>query len=127
MHDERFAQAIHYFNNRYFFEAHDVFEEIWMEERGRSRRFYQGLVQLATGFYHLSMKNLNGAASQLSKGVEKLNIFKPAFAGLELENLLREITECLAELKKQHVNSLSSEAFKMTIPKLTWSPKNIKL
>lgn len=119
MHDERFAQAIHYFNNRYFFEAHDVFEEIWMEEPGRSRRFYQGLVQLATGFYHLSMKNLNGAASQLSKGVEKLNIFKPAFAGLELENLLREIAWCLAELRKQDGNSLSSQTFKLTIPKLT--------
>ena len=74
--EELFKKGIEYFNTGYYFEAHDTFEEIWMDERGEDVRFYQGLVQLATGFSHLKMDNLKGAESQLNKGFAKLEKYK---------------------------------------------------
>jgi len=56
--DELFEKGIKHFYYGYFFEAHDIFEEIWMNERGKGKQFYQALVQLSTGFYHLTMGNL---------------------------------------------------------------------
>jgi len=86
------------FNRRYFFEAHDAFEEIWMSERGEAVQFYQGLVQISTGFYHLQMKNMKGAKSQLNKGLQKLNNYKPLYENILLDSLLFEIQHCIEQL-----------------------------
>ena len=53
--DARFLKGIEEFNRRFFFEAHDLWEEVWVETVGDHRLFYQGLIQTAVGFYHLSM------------------------------------------------------------------------
>lgn len=46
--EELLKKGIEFFNRGYYFETYDVFEEIWMEERGEARIFYQGLVQVST-------------------------------------------------------------------------------
>ncbi len=116
--EKLFEEGIAYFNSGYFFEAHDTFEEIWMDVRGRDRRFYQGLVQLATGFYHVGMKNLNGGASQLNKGIDKLQEFQPAYRKLDITGLLNSVKKCLAEIEEQEPNRFSFLEFQKKIPKL---------
>jgi hypothetical protein len=77
---ERFRKGINKFNSFSFYECHDILEDVWFDIRGPSRRFYQGLIHLAVGFYHiLERENPKGAISQLSKGIVKLNDFKPGF------------------------------------------------
>ena len=97
--EELFKKGIEYFNTGYYFEAHDTFEEIWMDERGEDVRFYQGLVQLATGFCHLRMGNLKGAESQLNKGVAKLEKYKPEYRNLELTELLNQVSVCIDSIQ----------------------------
>lgn len=95
-----FDKGIHYFNSGYFFEAHDTFEEIWMDDREDSKLFYQGLVQLSTGFYHLVMKNLKGAESQLSKGVQKLTNYEPIYEEINISRLIRQVEDCILDIEK---------------------------
>jgi len=98
-----FERGIEEFNRQEFFEAHDTWEELWMETRGSQRLFYQGLIQMAVGFYHLGNGNYNGASSQMSKAVAKLEGFLPVFDGvrtLELVDRLRECLKAVEELKE---------------------------
>ena len=116
--EELFKKGIEYFNTGYYFEAHDTFEEIWMDERGEDVRFYQGLVQLATGFYHLRMDNLKGAESQLNKGVAKLEKYKPEYRNLELTELLNQVAVCLDSIQNNQSGDGFFAKIEFKIPKM---------
>src|SRR5262249_37101593 len=60
--DERYLPGIVCFNERDFFEAHEVWEDIWMDCTGPERRFYQALIQAAVALYHFRNGNLRGAS-----------------------------------------------------------------
>jgi predicted metal-dependent hydrolase len=92
--EDRFVRGIEEFNRQFFFEAHDTWEELWMETTGSHRLFYQGLIQTAVGFYHLSNRNFKGASSQLGKAVSKIEQYLPEFLGIDTERLVRSLREC---------------------------------
>ena len=51
-------QGIIFFNSGRYFEAHEVWEDLWRaEKRVPSRDCYQGLIQAAVGMHHLSRGN----------------------------------------------------------------------
>ena len=45
------------FNREAFFEAHDTWEAVRQGVWGRERLFFQGMIQLAIGYYHLTCEN----------------------------------------------------------------------
>lgn len=92
---EKFEKGVALFNARDFFECHDVIEEIWMEWRGPDRKFFQGIIHVAVGFYHLDNENYRGSRSQLSKGIAKLEQFQPAYYDIELKIFLTQVSSCL--------------------------------
>ena len=58
---ERFERGLAHFNARQFFEAHEVWEEIWLTEDEPERTFLQGLIQIAAAFHHYRRGNPEGA------------------------------------------------------------------
>lgn len=89
---QRLAEGVDFFNREYFFEAHDVIEELWMDAREQTQRdLFHGLVNIATGFYHYRMENRNGMQSQLQKGVNKLSQVPPHCFGVGVEKLLQAV------------------------------------
>ncbi|RMF58348.1 MAG: DUF309 domain-containing protein [Calditrichaeota bacterium] len=118
MEDALFTQGIEYFNAGYFFEAHDAFEELWIDHREADKLFYQGLVQLATGFYHLMMKNAKGAESQLSKGLQKLRDYRPTHAEIDVSGLLAGVEICLELVRQLPGNGANFSEIYERIPKL---------
>ncbi len=86
--DERFEQGILEFNAERFFEAHEVWEDLWQEYRQADRVFYQGLIHAAAALYHVQSGNRKGARSQLTKGIRKLTPFAPAYAGIDITRFL---------------------------------------
>lgn len=96
---ERIVRGVDYFNREYFFEAHDEFEELWMEARdAESRELFHGLVNVATGFYHYRMNNLAGMQSQLRKGVAKLDKLPHRCHGVAVEHLVHQVDPFLKSL-----------------------------
>ncbi len=59
--DPLYLGGIKHFNECDFFEAHEVWEELWTDYRGESRKFYQGLIQAAVALYHFGNGNIRGA------------------------------------------------------------------
>jgi hypothetical protein len=91
--DDRFYRGLEEFNNARFFEAHEVLEDLWHEYRDVDRIFIQGIIQIAAAFYHLQSHNIKGAASQFTKGSEKLAHFLPAYKDISVAKLLEDVRE----------------------------------
>lgn len=91
--DERrqVALGMDQFNRGLFFECHDTLEDVWTGVRGPSRDFFQGLIQVAVGFYHLGNDNRGGAATMLRRGLGRLSRYPDGYGGVELGRLRREV------------------------------------
>ena len=94
------AQGIREFNDEAFFEAHDTLEDVWMDVRGDNRLFFQGLIQLSIGYYHLTCENYTGADHLLSRGVSKLEPYLPGACGVSLEPLLCQAKRTLTFVRQ---------------------------
>jgi predicted metal-dependent hydrolase len=97
--EEQFMKGVELFNAQSFFEAHDVWEELWRETRGSHRLFYQGLIQMSVGFYHLCNTNYTGACSQFGKALSKLEQYLPAHHGIDTLRLVNRVRECLHDVE----------------------------
>ena len=93
-----FERGVAQFNDGLFFECHDTLEETWSAVRGPSRAFFQSLIQVAVGFYHLGNGNRPGAITLLRRSLARLERYPARYAGVELAPLRDGIGEWLAAL-----------------------------
>lgn len=119
MNEEQFRRGIEQFNSGHYFECHDTLEELWHGTRGHDRRFLQGLIQVSVGFYHFFNHNYKGAASQLTRGLGKLDGYRPAHRGTELELFTQEVVRWLA-MAERAVQGDPPEIEDSRIPRLQW-------
>ena len=92
-------RGIEEFNRGEFFECHEFLEEAWMQESGRIRYLYQGILQVGVGFYHLQNGNWRGATGLLRNGTTRLKEFEPVTLGVDVTKLVRESEHCLQQLE----------------------------
>jgi len=86
--DSPLGKGVDLFNSGEYYACHDVLEAIWMEADTLERPFYQGILQIAVGLYHLGNHNWQGASILLGEGVNRLRPFEPAYAGVDVERLV---------------------------------------
>jgi len=84
---DKFQRGIAHFNAREFFEAHEVWEEIWLLEPEPHKTFLQGLIQVAAAFHHYCRGNSWGAELLLAAGIVKLERFPHDASGLDIAAL----------------------------------------
>jgi predicted metal-dependent hydrolase len=111
------TEGVKLFNDSDFFAAHDFFEDLWMEANKEDEKFYQGLVQISVGCFHLICGNLSGAKSQISKGINKLLDFSPEYNNLEVVKIISKFEKILIDLDNVNINLLGKEIpnLKLTI------------
>jgi predicted metal-dependent hydrolase len=85
---EKYRRGIHLFNHEDFFDAHEVWEDVWREAEGREKTFLQGLIQVAVAFHHHSTGNLVGARSLLGRAGKNLAGYPEEFLGIGVTALL---------------------------------------
>lgn len=98
--EDLFARGVALFNSRYFFEAHEAWEEIWLHTEPPEKTFLQGLIQITAAFHHQSRNNLRGTTSLLRAGLAKLDDFPPHHRGLHVEKLREVARRWLAALNR---------------------------
>lgn len=86
--DSRYLKGIEEFNRHNYFQAHEIWEDLWVGERGPEREFYQGLIQAAVALHHLSRGNLRGARTLWERSRAYLTPYGPRYLGVGLEALL---------------------------------------
>jgi predicted metal-dependent hydrolase len=96
--DALYAEGIRHFNACDFFEAHEVWEELWTEYRGPARRYFQGLIQAAVALHHFGNGNIRGAKKVYLSSRAYLDDFQPSYLGLDLAAFLAQYETCFAEV-----------------------------
>jgi predicted metal-dependent hydrolase len=88
------------FNRGLYFEAHDVLEELWLQDRARSNySFYKGLIQLAGAFVHLQKERLKPSATLFRLAATNLQKYPGVHEDLDLGVTLALIRSWLEELE----------------------------
>ena len=98
VYDPLYLQGIAYFNACEFFEAHEVWEELWKSYSGELRLFYKGLIQAAVALHHFGNGNIRGARKVYGSSRGYLQQYRPVCVGLDLEKFLAEFDACFAEV-----------------------------
>lgn len=107
--DPRFCQGIEYFNNKDFFNAHEVWEDLWLCTFDESREFLQGLIQWSLALHHFSRGNMRGARSLFESGAVLLESYGEMFQGVDLGNLKSQMETCLAEVFAHPLEKLAGK------------------
>ncbi len=93
-----YLRGIEHFNACDFFEAHEVWEELWTEYQGPSRKFYQGLIQAAVALHHFGNGNIRGARKLYTSSRNYLQPYRPKHIGLDLDKFFADFERCFAEI-----------------------------
>jgi predicted metal-dependent hydrolase len=100
--DPLYLKGIAYFNACEFFEAHEVWEELWKNYSGPLRLFYKGLIQAAVALHHFGNGNIRGARKVYGSSRGYLAQYAPSCEGLDLEKFLSEFDACFAPVVASH-------------------------
>ena len=95
--DPRYLAGIAHFNRGEYFEAHEVWEDLWHETTGPDRRYIQGLIQAAVAVYHAGNGNARGARRLFHSGRRYMAGFGPVHFGLECNCVLGRSGAALAD------------------------------
>ena len=93
-----FLRGIDEFNRGQYYDCHETLEKVWMPETSSLKVFYQGIIQIAVGLYHLRASNYKGARSLLERGTAKVRPFSPVTQGIDVAGLVDATERCLAEM-----------------------------
>jgi hypothetical protein len=96
--DPRYLAGILFFNDEDYFEAHEVWEDLWAESHGDDRRFVQGLIQAAVGLFHFGGGNLGGAVKLYRTSRDYMQPCGSPFWGLDSDGFWKQMERCFLPL-----------------------------
>ena len=120
--DPRYLAGILFFNGHDFFEAHEVWEELWADGHGAERRFYQGLIQAAVGLFHFSGGNLGGAVKLYRSSRDYMEPCGSPFLGLDSAAFWRQMEQCFRPLLATTAPDRSLRPDPGLIPRIALDP-----
>lgn len=88
----RYLYAIDLFNNKYFWEVHEVLEKLWLETGKDSPEgtFLKGLIQLAVALLKKIADNKRGLTRLTEKAIPKLNTQTGIYLGIDIDSFMKQ-------------------------------------
>ena len=83
-------QGIHQFNQRHFYQQHDLLEALWMETPTPVRDLYRAILQVGIAYYQIERGNANGALKMLWRSKQWLAILPNVCQGVDVEQLRQD-------------------------------------
>jgi hypothetical protein len=120
--DPRYLAGILLFNAGDFFEAHEVWEDLWADSHGAERRFYQGLIQAAVGLCHFGNGNLNGALKLYRSSRDYMTRCGSPFLGLNSNDFWNQMEACFRPLLETPSPDRSIRPAEDLLPRITLTP-----
>src|SRR3954447_22228764 len=90
-----YYDGIQLFNEKEFFQAHEVWEDAWHMAYGLKHSFYQGLIQCAVALEHYARSNPRGVVSLYNTYRTKFKDVPAVFMGLDVTRFLADVREVL--------------------------------
>jgi predicted metal-dependent hydrolase len=104
-----YLEGVVHFNAGRYFEAHEIWEEIWLRSSGQDKIFYQMLIQSAVGMHHFERNNWAGARGMHRKVVEKLAVLPLDYMSLDLVAFARQYCAVLGPLIEEGIEAPQPE------------------
>jgi predicted metal-dependent hydrolase len=115
-----FWQGVEQFNAGQFYACHDTLEALWIEASEPEKTFYQGILQIAVGLYHLGNRNWRGAVILLGEGSNRLRRYPSVYGNINVDELLNQsvgLLKTLQELGADKINAGNlSESLALSLP-----------
>ena len=91
--DFRFKKGLELFNERHYFECHEVIEDLWLATPpdDKWRDLYKGVIQAAASLYQHDRGIHSGAKGLYKTSVEYLAKYKNDSLGLNVQKLIDEM------------------------------------
>jgi len=120
------AEGLRLFNAGEYFEAHEALEEAWNEEKGKVRVLYQGILQIAVVYLHITRGNYNGAIKVYRRGQPKLNDWANICRGIYVDELRKNAETVMKEVQRLGADRISEFDLSLLKP-IRWREKHIYL
>lgn len=114
-----FLKALTLFNEKYFWECHEVLEDIWMTKVPPLKTFIQGIIQAAAAFYHVLNENPRGVLKLSGDSLAKLKPFMPSYEEMDVLSLVERLQE-FEQKAQEIINGTASEFELSRIPLLAF-------
>ena len=112
------AAGIALFNQRRYFDAHEVWEDRWRLESGVPRQLLHGLIQLAAAFHQLTvLQSPVGFERLLAKAFPTLRAVGPLCCGVAVGPLLDSAEDCRGRVAAGQEVEVSE-----TLPRVSYHP-----
>ncbi len=98
-HDPRYAGFFTLFDQGFYYEAHDLLEDLWLRSSCGDYFFYKGLIQAAGAFVHLQKNRIAPALSLLALALKNLRPFRPTYRGLDVTASVEFLESSTRELR----------------------------
>jgi predicted metal-dependent hydrolase len=98
--EELLQLGIDLYNAGHYWNAHEAWEEVWLDSERPLRNFYQGLIQVTAAFVHVTRKEHPGSVRLLDAGIEKLESYPASYMGLDLARLVEGAKAARRELEE---------------------------
>ncbi len=82
-----FDRGITLFNAANYFDAHEVWEDVWRAVPAAEKKFLQGLIQIAVALHHHSRGNIEGTKSLLARAQRNLAGYPDSYGGVNLASV----------------------------------------
>lgn len=116
-----FHEGVTLFNHGEWFEAHEVWEDVWRPASGERKRFYQGLIQCAVTIEHMRRGNPRGVLSVFESARGKFTGLPEVYMGVPVRKLLAELTAMVEPIRAMPAEVFEPRAGRgLTMP-VDWS------
>jgi rubrerythrin len=112
------------FNEKKFFDAHEELEIAWNEEKGKVRQLYQGILQMAVTYLHITRANYDGAVKVYVRSMRWLKDWPAACRGIQVGQLREDAEIVMKEVGRLGRGNLGDFDSTLFRP-VQWSEKRI--
>ena len=113
--DARLREGIRLFNDRRFFESHEVLESFYQETEAENRPFLEGLIQLAAAFRMFSdFGETKGTVRMIHQALIRFENFPPAYLQIRVKDLCQA-----AEAWAEAAQAADAQPSAATIPRIS--------
>ncbi len=94
------VEGIRLFNEGKYFEAHEELETAWRAEHGPIRTLYQGILEIAVSYLHITRNNYDGAVKVYGRALKWLHNYPDACQGVDVAQFKRDAGDVFAEVQR---------------------------
>jgi predicted metal-dependent hydrolase len=117
-------EGLKLFNKKQFFESHEELEAAWRDEKGSIRYLYQGVLQVAVVYFHITRGNYEGAVRMRERCLKLLRDYPDVCRGIQVGKLKKDLDHVIQEVQRlglERINEFDQSLFK----DVEWSEQRV--